>query len=619
MHKLLIIAFAALAVSTSARNNVAIQHVEPPFWWADMQSEELMVMVHGTNIAALSVEVDYEGVEINRITKTENTNYLFLFLTIQATAKPGTLIFSFTKNGKEVGQHAYPLKQRKVGSAERKGFGPQDVIYLLMPDRFSNGNPENDSTDDTLEKVNRWKKDGRHGGDLQGIMNKLDYLADLGITAIWPTPVLEDNMDSVSYHTYAITNLYKIDPRYGTNEDYVKLSAEAKKRGIKLIQDMVPNHIGSNHWWMQDLPAPDWVNLHEEYTQSNHRKEVWHDPYVAAVDRRANETGWFDRTMPDLNQGNPLLLRYLQQNAIWWVEYADLDGIRVDTYPYVDQWLAAEWTKAIRHEYPNLNIVGECWLHKPAQIAYWQTGAKNSNGYDSYLPSVMDFPWQGISHAAFNEDEMGWDHGMMRFYNNFAMDYLYPDPLNVMVFLDNHDTHRIAEALGHNPDKLKLALTHLLTTRGIPQIYYGTEVMLGGDKQAGDDDIRREIPGGWSGDERDAFTKKGRTEVENDVFETTQKLLYYRKNNPVLHTGKMMQYVPEHNVYVYFRYNAEKTVMVIINNSMEKQEVNAVRYEEMLQGFSYAKDVLNGGQVKSIQTLAIEAKSAQVLELIKNE
>lgn len=615
IRKLFIIALSILSLSTMAKNKITIEHVEPPMWWIGMNNEELMIMVHGQNIGSLIVDFEYEGVELNRVTKTENSNYLFLYLTIQSSAKPGTIQLDFKKSGKVVLQHEYLLKQRKPGSAERSSFGPQDVIYLLMPDRFSDGNPEINSTDDTIEKVNRKKKDGRHGGDLQGIINKLDYLEDLGITAIWPTPVLEDNMDSVSYHTYAITDLYKIDPRYGSNEDYVRFSAEAKKRGIKLIQDMVPNHIGSNHWWMSDLPTHDWVHHHPEFTYSNHRKEVWHDPYVSKEDMYYNETGWFDTSMPDLNQSNPLLLTYLKQQAIWWIEYADLDGLRVDTYPYVDQWEAAEWTKGIRNEYPNLNIVGECWLHHPSQIAYWQTGVKNANGYDSQLPSVMDFPWQGASQIAFNEDDMGWDKGMIRFYNNFAMDYMYANTQNIMIFLDNHDTHRIAEALEHDVKKMKLALTHLLTTRGIPQFYYGTEIMLGGDKQVGDDDIRREIPGGWEGDERDAFTKEGRTTDENEVFNFTRKLLNYRKNNAVLHTGKMMQFVPKDNVYVYFRYNNDKTVMVIINNSMHEKEFEGARFQEILHGFSSAKNVLTERSKATLDTFRIKPKTSQVLEL----
>lgn len=595
--------------------NWKLDHLEPPFWWTGMKNQELMIMVHGSLISSLAVEINYAGVQLERVVKTENPNYLFLYLNISPETKPGTMQIQFKNKQKVVLEYAYSLKTRKTGSSERSSFGPQDVIYLLMPDRFSNGNIENDATNDTIEKANRHKKNGRHGGDLQGIINKLDYLFDLGITAIWPTPVLEDNMNEVSYHTYAITNLYKIDPRFGSNEDYLRLSAEAKKRGIKLIQDMVPNHIGSNHWWMNDMPSHDWVHFHNSYTQTNHRIEVWHDPYKSKSDVVKNETGWFDLSMPDLNQSNPLVLKYLQQNAIYWVEYADLDGIRVDTFPYVDQWEAAEWVKAIRQEYPNLNIVGECWLHHPAQIAYWQTGVNNRNGYDSHLPSVMDFPWQEAMQEALNEDEMHWANGMVRLYNHFAMDYLYADPYNVMIFLDNHDTHRISEALGHNIDKMKLAVTHLLTTRGIPQFYYGTEIMLGGDKQAGDDDIRREIPGGWSGDKRDAFTRKGRTNKENEIFNYTRNLMQYRKINPVLQNGKMMQYIPKDNVYVYFRYNEQKTLMVILNNSVKNKKVDGIRFHEMLGGFSKGKNILTGREKEKLDTFRLKPKSAQVFEL----
>lgn len=598
-----------------ANNELKLEHLEPPFWWTGMRNQEVMIMVHGSQVSSYVVQANYTGVKLEHIVKTENPNYLFVYLRISSSAKPGILNLEFHKNEALIHTHPYHLKQRTPGSAERSSFGPQDVVYLLMPDRFSNGNPNIDSTNDTRERANRNKKDGRHGGDIQGIVNKLDYLVDLGITAIWPTPVLENNMERVSYHGYAITNLYKIDPRFGTNDDYLRLSEEATKRGIKLIKDMVPNHIGANHWWMKDLPTHDWVHFHDSYTQSNHRIEVWHDPYKAKVDVVRNETGWFDTSMPDLNQTNPLVLKYLQQNAIWWVEYANLDGIRVDTFPYVDQWEAAEWAKSIRNEYPNLNIVGECWLHHPAQIAYWQTGAQNNNRYDSHLPTVMDFPWQEASHLAFNEDDMHWANGMIRFYNIFTMDYLYANPKNVMLFLDNHDTPRIGEALGRDVKKMKLAITHLLTARGIPQIYYGTEIMLGGSKQAGDDDIRREIPGGWPGDTRNAFSARGRTQEENEIFKFTRKLLNYRKQNPVLQTGKMLHFIPEKNVYVYFRYNELKTIMVILNNSIHTIVLKGDRFREMLHAFSSAQNLLTGRSKSGLTSFRVAPKSSQVLEL----
>lgn len=597
-------------------SNISISHIEPPLWWIGMHNQELMIMVHGDNIANLSVSLNYEGVALNSVTKTENANYLFLFINIHPKTESGTVYIQFSQNSKVVLQHPYVLKNRKSGSAQRLSFGAEDVIYLLMPDRFSNGNPEIDSTDNTIEIAKRKKKDARHGGDLQGIINKLDYLADLGVTCIWPTQLLEDNMSEVSYHGYAITDFYMVDSRFGSNHDYLRLSSEARKRGLKLVKDVVINHIGSNHWWMQDLPTHDWIHQHTGFKPSTHRKEVWHDPYVSKVDIEENETGWFDTTMPDLNQGNKLLLTYLKQYAIWWIEYADLDGLRVDTFPYVDQWEAAEWTKAIRDEYPNINIVGECWLYQPAQIAYWQSGVKNSNEYDSHLPSVMDFAWQGACHFAYNENDMAWDKGMMRFYNNFSMDYLYANPLNLLTFLDNHDTYRIAETLNYNVAKMKLALTHLLTTRGIPQLYYGTEIMLGGNKQKGDDDIRREMPGGWKGDERDAFTKEGRTAEENEVFHFTRQLLHYRKNNTVLQTGKMMQFVPKDNVYVYFRFNAQKTVMIILNNNAHSKVVKGERFEEMLSKYSSAINILTRRVKSSLSTFRIPAKTSQVFELL---
>lgn len=615
MYKHYIIALLFITTCAMGKQKTSIERVEPPHWYIGMHESELMLMVYGQNIASLTPEINHPDITLSRCTKTENPNYQFIYLHIGKQAKPGTLQILFTQNNKTVLSYAYELKKRKTGSAERNSFTSADVIYLLMPDRFSNGNPLNDSHAEMIEKVNRTKKDGRHGGDIQGIINKLDYLQDLGITAIWSTPLLEDNMDSVSYHGYAITNLYRIDPRFGTNEDYVRLSAEGKKKGIKTIMDMVPNHIGSNHWWMKDLPMLDWIHQHPEFTRSNHRKNVWFDPYVAETDRYYNETGWFDTTMPDLNQSNPLLQTYLKQNAIWWVEYADLDGIRVDTYPYVDQWLAADWTKAIRNEYPNINIVGECWMYHPSQIAYWQTGVKNANGYDSQLPSVMDFPWQEAIMKAINEDEANWDEGMVRLYSNFSLDYLYANTQNIMLFLDNHDTQRFGQAINLDVRKMKLALTHLLTTRGIPQIYYGTEILMGGDKAVGDDDIRREIPGAWPGDERDAFTREGRTKQENEVFNHMRKLLQYRKINPVIHTGKMMQFVPEDNVYVYFRYNQNKTIMVILNNGIHNKQIATSRFNEILAPFTTGTNILNNKTIDVTKEISILAKSGLVLEL----
>ena len=409
-------------------NDVVIERVEPPHWWVGMNNTELELLIYGKNIGELQPSINYDGVKIVDIVKPGNKNYQFVKLVINSEAEPGTFLISFKKEDKQVLSTEYALKQRVAGSALRKSFGPEDVFYLLMPDRFANGNPENDSVEEMIEKANRTNKDGRHGGDIQGIIDRLDYLNDLGITTIWSTPLLESNMEQYSYHGYATTDYYRIDPRYGTNRDYYKLSEELHKRNMKLVMDFVPNHCGLNHWWINDLPMEDWIHQYPEFTRTNYRISTVNDPYVSEYDYNLNVNGWFDVSMPDLNQENEHVLTYLKQMAIFWIEQANLDGLRVDTYPYNDKWKAAEWAQAILNEYPNINLVGECWQHRPAEIAYWQKDVHNYDSFNSYLPSVMDFPLTDAYMEAFNEDEASWDGGVTKIYNNLVMDYLYADP-----------------------------------------------------------------------------------------------------------------------------------------------------------------------------------------------
>jgi glycosidase len=610
----LLLLFAGLTGVISG-NGYSLSHVDPPLWWTGMHNPELVIMLHGSNLASLNPEIDHPGVNLRTITRTTNPNYLFLTLVIDDHATAGWMKINFYRDKKLVLSHPYELKEREPGSADRESFGPQDVVYLLMPDRFSNGDPSNDSRDDLKEKVNRAHPDGRHGGDIQGIINQLDYLHDLGITAIWTTPLLEDDQPAYSYHGYATTNYYRIDGRYGTNEDYARLAAACHKRGMKLIMDMVPNHCGSEHWWMKDLPMDNWIHQFPEFTRTNYTIATWNDPHASQYDRHLNQNGWFDITMPDLNQENPLVLTYFKQFAVFWMEYAGLDGIRVDTYPYNDKWKIAEWTKAIREEYPDLNIMGECWQHQPAEIAYWQSGTTTHDGYDSYLPTVMDFPLTDALNAAFGENTQQWDQGVSRFYNVFVLDYLYADPNNLLIFLDNHDTERFSERIGFDMHPYTMAITHLLTTRGIPQLYYGTEILMGGQKSQGDGDIRRDFPGGWPDDTRNAFAVEGRIGKENEAFNYLQTLLQYRKTNPVLQSGEMIQFIPRDNVYVYFRKNSEKTVMVILNNSPEKRSLDMERFEECLLGARKGTDVVSGLE-KSLDDMVMEGKTAMVLEII---
>ncbi|PKQ61132.1 alpha-amlyase [Labilibaculum filiforme] len=600
---------------SSFANKVKIERVEPMFWWVDMTNPNLQLLVHGENISKYDVAVNYEGVKIEGIVTTDKPNYLFVNLKIDKGAKAGGFDLIFSENGKKKASYSYELKARKEDSANRKGYDASDVVYLIMPDRFSNGDPTNDSVDGMKDKLDRENPDGRHGGDIQGIINHLDYLQELGVTALWNTPLMEDNQPRTSYHSYAISDYYKIDARFGSNEDYARLSAEAKKRGIKLIMDVVTNHCASAHWWMNDLPASDWVHVFPEYTNSNHRKSTTNDPYVSKVDYEKNFNGWFDNSMPDLNQKNELVINYFIQNTIWWIEYADLGGIRVDTYPYNDKDAMAVYSGTIMEEYPNLNIVGETWLSSPAEIAYWQKDAVNHDGYNSNLPCVMDFSLFEAMTQAFNENE-GWNTGLIRLYNSLAFDYLYPHTDNLFIFAENHDTGYLMSMLEGDINKLKHLMTFLLTTRGIPQIYSGTEILLEGKKSDGDGKMRVDFPGGWESDAKNAFTAEGRTWKENEAFDYLKKLLNWRKENPVIHTGKLMHYVPENDAYVYFRSNAEKTVMVVINKNEKAQKLDLNRFSESLGAFTSGIEVMSDEEFDlSKGSISLAPNTSIILEL----
>ncbi|MDA3929983.1 MAG: glycoside hydrolase family 13 protein [Prolixibacteraceae bacterium] len=613
MKTILTSAIALLFVMATFANS--INRIDPPNWWIGFENTKLQLMVYGDNISDLNPTINYKGVSIFSVTKAQSPNYLFIDLKIDEKAKPGSFDIDFEKEGKVAATYNYSLHSREDGSALREGFDNSDVMYLLFPDRFSNGDPTNDSKEELTDKLNREDLFGRHGGDVKGIKDRLDYIQELGITAIWTTPLLEDNQPHGSYHHYATTDFYEIDARFGSNEEYKNLIDACHKRNIKVIMDMIPNHCGSAHPWMKDLPFNDWINGGTNYTQTNYRIATTNDPYVSKADADLNSNGWFVREMPDLNQKNPFMLTYLKQFAIWWIEYSGLDGIRVDTYVYNDPWKAAEWTKAITAEYPNINIVGECWQHSAAEVAYWQSGTQNYNGYDSGLPSVMDFYLHDAVSVAFNEDEQGWDGGVGKLWNNLAQDYLYANPFNLVIFLENHDTQRFTTQVGNDLDKYKLAMTFLLTTRGIPQLYYGSEILMGGDKGVGDGDIRREMPGGWSDHDRSVFTSNGRTDDENEVFNFIKKLIHWRNQNSVIHKGKLLHFIPQNNVYTYFRINDEKTVMVVLNNHKEEQTIDPSRFNQGISNFTSGIDVLSGKTINLTETFNVKGKTALVLEL----
>jgi neopullulanase len=593
-----------------------IDRVEPPFWYAGMHIPELQIMFYGRNIAQNEVSVSNKII-IKEVKKTENPNYLFVTIdTKNVTAQD--FVFSFSKDKKVNFTKKYSLKQRRENSASRKGFDASDLIYLVMSDRFANGNPKTDSDKTVTEKVNRAIPGGRHGGDIAGMIQHLDYIKELGATALWPTPLCEDNDKEYSYHTYGQSDVYKIDPRFGTNEEYVQLAAELHKRDMKLIMDYVTNHWGAEHWMVKDLPTYDWIHQFPGYAQTNYRMTTQFDTNASDIDTKMCMDGWFVKSMPDLNQSNPLVLKYLTQNAIWWIEYANLDGFRVDTYSYNDKKGIAEWTKAITDEYPNFNIVGEVWMHDQAQMAYWQKDSKIAaiQDYNSNLPSVMDFTLHDAFGKVFNEDKASWGEGMISIYDNFTNDFLYPNINNIMTFVENHDTNRFNEIYKNDLSKYKMAMTLLATVRGIPQIYYGSEIGMAGNKEnGGDGAIRQDFPGGWAGDANNAFTKEGRTAEQQKFFEFSSKLFTWRKSNDAVHFGKMKHYIPEDNVYVYFRYTDSKSVMVVINNNTESKTFPTQRFQESILNYKSGNEVLTGTSIDLKNDITIEGKSVLIIEL----
>ncbi|WP_395045216.1 glycoside hydrolase family 13 protein [Flavobacterium sp.] len=609
MKKLLL--FLLISISSFAQ----IEKVEPPFWWSDMNLSSVQIMFYGKNITQNEVSVN-NGIIIKGIQKTENPNYLFVTIDTKNLVSQD-FVFTF-KNGKNSFTQKYSLKNRKENSKNRKSFDASDVIYLIMPDRFANGNPNNDSDKLVTEKGNRELPGGRHGGDIDGIIKNLDYLKSLGITALWPTPLNEDNDERYSYHGYGQSDIYKVDPRYGSNDDYAKLSAELHQRGMKNIMDYVTNHWGWQHWMIKDLPTYDWIHQFPGFSQSNYRMTTQFDQNASAIDAKNCMDGWFVKSMPDLNQSNPLVLNYLTQNAIWWIEFADLDGFRVDTYSYNDKVGISKWTKEIADEYPNFNIVGEVWMHNQAQMAYWQKDSKIGaiQNYNSYLPSVMDFTLHDAISQVFNEDKASWDKGMVKVYENFTNDFLYPNPNSIMTFIENHDTQRFNEIYKNDFKKYQMAITLIATVRGIPQIYYGSEIGMKGNKDKfGDADIRQDFPGGWNGDTNNAFTASGRTEEQKKYHDFTAKLFNWRKSKEVIHSGKMMHYIPDNNVYTYFRFNDKQSVMVVLNNDTDKHKLKIDQFKESIKNYNLGKDVLSEKSFDLKNDIEIEGKSVLILEL----
>jgi|TARA_B110000263_G_scaffold250070_1_gene270265 glycosidase len=607
--------FLFLSIGLASISYGQIERVEPPFWWAGMKNTELQIMVYGKAIGSLRPEMVYDGVEIKKTVSVENPNYLFLYLEIAPNSSPGKFIIDFKNSKGNVRESvSFELLEREDGSAERKGYDNSDVMYLITPDRFANGNLTNDSVASLSEGVDRTNKWGRHGGDIQGIINNLDYLKDLGFTAVWTNPVLENNQKEQSYHGYSTTDFYKVDPRFGSNEEYRGLSKKAGEKGIKLIMDMIMNHCGSGHWWMDDLPSGDWLNSPNEYVKTSHRRTTLRDAYSSQYDKRNFTDGWFVPTMPDLNQRNSQLAKYLIQNTIWWIEFADLSGIRMDTYPYSDKDFMTDWTCSIMQEYPYFNICGEEWSLNPAVLAYWQQGKDNPDGYTSCLPGLLDFPLQNALVKALTEEEKS-DAGMINLYDMLSNDFLYVDPFKHVIFPDNHDMSRIYSQLGEDYNLYKLAMVYFTTIRGTPQFYYGTEVLMSnmGDNSHGN--IRSDFPGGWQGDKINGFSGKGLTGKQLEAQTFIKKLLNWRKNSKVIHQGKLMHFVPIDGVYVYFRYDENKKVMIVLNKSKEKKGLDLKPFAEMLNGSISGLDVITGKKVFLQALLEIDSKQPMIIEL----
>jgi glycosidase len=593
-----------------------IDKIDPPCWFTGMNNPELQLMVYGNHIGDATFSVDYPGVKVDSVVKLESPNYLLVYLNIDKTARAGKMKLTF-KNGGKSTIAEYKLKPRALSGDQHIGFDMSDVLYLIMPDRFANGNPKNDVVKGLLEtKVDRNEPMARHGGDIAGIEQHMNYFNDLGVTAIWLTPVLENDMQGGSYHGYAITDYYNVDPRLGTNEEYRSMIDDAHKHHLKVVMDMVFNHCGSEHRWIKDMPSRDWFNnpdYKNNYVQTSFVLTPNVDPYASHYDYSKMCDGWFVPSMPDLNQRNPHVSRYLTQNSEWWIEYAGIDGIRMDTYPYADYDAMSNWQKELNDEYPHFNTVGETWGQEPAFTAWWQKDSKLSAPRNSNLKTVMDFSFCQKMNQAKNE-KTSWDAGLTRIYNNFAYDGLYADNSSVLAFLENHDTDRFLDE-GTNLPALEQAATLLLTTHRIPQLYYGTEVMMNGVKAKNDGYVRKDFPGGWSDYAKSAFNAAGRTEQQNASFDFFSRLLHWRQGNEVISKGGMTQFIPENGIYAYARQYNGKTVLVMLNGTDDNATVSLGCYKEIIKDSSEAHDVLSGKDITLNGELTMTPRQSLVLEL----
>ena len=605
-----------LLAAASAAAPALIDKVEPPYWWTGMRNDTLQLMVSGPGVADASVRLDYPGITLLDDINLDSPNYKFLYLKLSPDTKPGEVPITFTL-GNQSQTLDYELRARKAPGEAHEGFSASDVLYLLMPDRFAQGEAAAKDPYADLEfkaRPDRANPNARHGGNIAGIIDRLDYLHDLGVTAIWVCPVLENDMPGGSYHGYATTDYYRVDPRFGTNEEWNRLIEEAGKRDMKVVMDMIFNHSGSAHPWMEDMPSADWFNHPEGDVMTNFRLSTVHDPYVSSYDKDATVNGWFVRSMPDLNQRNPHLMKYLTQNSIWWVESSGINGIRMDTYPYADMDGMAGWIDAVMEEYPNFNIVGECWYDNEGGAAFWQKG-NSINPTDTRLPSVMDFRLTTQGHKYFDEPTTPWT-GLNGLYDHLAMDFLFPEPQKILTFLDNHDTDRFLLSEPDNLDTWKQAVSFLLTSRGIPQIYYGTELLMNGSKEGSDGYVRRDFPGGFPGDTVDAFTPEGRTPIQNEAWDYLSSLLKWRRDtaNEVIAKGTLKHFMPINCAYVYERRLGDRQVVVMINGTDKPLDLDMARYAEILPAGTKLHRSLGGEDVEIAETLTLAPRETLLLQ-----
>ncbi len=590
-----------------------VTKVEPPNWWAGMKTNTIQLMVYGENLKNISATSASPQLKIIRTYEIENPSYAFIEIEISPSVKPADYSVTLIST-QGTASFRFPILQRRNSPDEHQGFNPSDVIYLITPDRFANGDTTNDSVAGVPDKPNRSQPSGRHGGDIQGVIDHLDYLHDLGVTAVWVNPLTENNMNRASYHGYAVTDLYKIDPRFGSNELYAAFVREAHKRGLKVILDHVNNHIGSNHAWIKNLPMADWLNgTMMNHQKPFHSKVELDDIHSDSLTKQKATHGWFSDTMPDLNQANPFVAKYLLQSTIWWVEYSGLDGIREDTYPYIEPQFREDWCKALCEEYPRMNIVGEVWTSDPLLLAPYQKGSFIHRIIAPQLPAITDFALEDALTKTF-ADSTG---SIWNVFNCLAKDFLFPNPNNLVTFLDNHDVTRIAYKLNGDAKKLKLALMTLLTVRGIPEILYGTEIgMKGGNN---DGTLRSDFPGGFPHDMHNAFTENGRTTEENDIFNFTRQLLKVRSTYKSLQTGEFIHFKPNNEVYVYFRTLSNEQTMVIINHNAEKQTVDLSPFAHQLKDAVVLHDLFTGKEINISATHAVELEgmSGGIFDIVK--